>query len=860
MKQSLPKQLARVLFLLVLIGISVSSYTNSGGPATGNTGAPSETACGGCHGPATISGTNYNAITLTGIASNSYVAGQTYTVTISGNAAATSRNGFQITSLNSSNAAAGTFTAGTGNTASSAGGRNYVTHNSTGNTQTSWSFQWTAPNPSVGNITFYLAFNATNANSATSGDIVYAKTFTITSAVATPVATITSPANASVFCVGDTVQFTGTATNSPTSFAWDFLGNTPASSAQQNPRIVLGPNTGSRTIRFRATNAGGTSPNAQIVINVVAKPTATITSSNTVICGTDSVTLTANAGNGLTYLWSPGGQITQTIKTATPGNYTVRVTNTGNCSVTSAATTLTAGVKPSLTATLSSNNLCIGDSLEITATAGLQNYKYFFGSTLMDSSVSNKKKFLINTSLSTIFVTGSNGVCTSDPDIKSVSVSTKPSAPSISCGPVNSNFVSFTITGNNPQISLDSGKTYITPNQGNTHLITGLSPNTQILAFARTSTSAPCLFSLASSKSCASANCTPLTLQIKAPRYICTNNPNSDKMIRVVSTNAINPYYKFDYPQPFPGSGWTKSDSFPAQTNVPLDRVHKVTVIDSANAFCPTKDTSFTITVVNIQAISLQLNLDKVKYCSGESITFDISNPIPSNINKLIYYTVVGSNRIEFGAKAKPNYKFGPVPLNPNFPNGTIVTAQALDSASGCGIFSNNATINVDPLPNVGFTFAKANLEVELTDTSSNTVRRNWIIDGDTFPTTNKVYRHVFGTAGSKVILMDGFTANDCKGSLSLPVNVVATGLLDAANILGMQLFPNPANDKVTINWGESVGQLQLKIYDQLGKLLLTKEVIKGEQLDLKSFAAGVYTVQLNSDDKQSQIRLVIGN
>jgi hypothetical protein len=254
------------------------------------------------------------------------------------------------------------------------------------------------------------------------------------------------------------------------------------------------------------------------------------------------------------------------------------------------------------------------------------------------------------------------------------------------------------------------------------------------------------------------------------------------------------------------------------------------------------------------------LNLNKVKYCSGESITFDISNPIPSNINKVIYYTVVGSNRIEFGAKAKPNYRFGPVPLNPNFPNGTIVTAQALDSASGCGIFSNNATISVDPLPNVGFTFAKANLEVELTDTSSNTVRRNWIIDGDTFPTTNKVYRHVFGTAGSKVILMDGFTANDCKGSLSLPVNVVATGLQNATNILGMQLFPNPANDKVTINWGESVGQLQLKIYDQLGKLLLIKEVIKGEQLDLKSFAAGVYTVQLSSDDKQGQIRLVIGN
>ena len=85
MKQSLPKQLARVFFLLALIIISVSSYTNSSGPSPGNTGAPLETACGGCHGVAVISGTNYGAITLTGISGNSYVAGQTYTVTISGN-------------------------------------------------------------------------------------------------------------------------------------------------------------------------------------------------------------------------------------------------------------------------------------------------------------------------------------------------------------------------------------------------------------------------------------------------------------------------------------------------------------------------------------------------------------------------------------------------------------------------------------------------------------------------------------------------------------------------------------------------------------------------------------------------------
>jgi PKD repeat protein len=843
-------------FLAILLGLSTVTFTNSGGPSAGLTGAPGDGNCTNCHsGSPVTSGTAFDAISITGLPSGGYAPGTSYTLTLNGGAAATAKNGFQLIALSPSNTMAGSFTSGTGSQAMvGGGGKTYLGHTSAGNTQSSWTYTWTAPSPSVGTVTFYVALNATNSNSGTGGDVVYLKTITV-SGGNLPVATITSPTAPAVFCAGDSIQFTGTATNSPISYAWDFLGNSPSSSTLQNPKIRFA-NAGFYTIRFRATNSSGTSTNAQLSIQVVAKPTATVTpSGNQTICGGDSVTLTANSGANLSYLWSPGNQTTQTIKVGSSGAYSVRVSSLANCFTNSSAVTMTVAPKPTLNATLSSNTLCIGDSLEIVATPGLQNYKYYLGSTLMDSSNRSTVKFQIMNSFTNVYVIGSNGICNTDPIVKTVTISTKPSAPVIACGPVFPNSVAFTITGNNPQISLDSGKTFITPNQGNTHVINGLNPNTQVLAYARTTAGAPCLFSLSSNKTCASANCTPLTLKVTAPKYICSNSPSSDRMMRVVSTNAINPYFKYDYPPPALGSGWTNRDSFPASIIGGGSAIFKVTVIDSANAFCPTKDTSFTIVGVTIGA-SPTLQLDKAQYCEGGSITFNVTNP-NSNLNKVKYYTVIGSNRTEFAAKAKPDYMYGPVPLSPNFPNGTIVTAQTIDTISGCGIFSPNKTINVGASPNVGFTFSKTNLQIVLTDTSSTTVNRRWIIEGDTFPAAGKTYTHTFTSAGSKTIRMDAYTSGNCVGTTSVQVNIVASGIMEAANAMGMELFPNPATNEVSINWTKG-GNANIELFDVGGKLVLTAEITSGNQLNLSGLTKGVYLLKLVNQDQSAYKKLII--
>lgn len=55
----------------------------------------------------------------------------------------------------------------------------YVTHTSTGNSQTSWTFDWTAPTEAWETAAVFVAANAANGGDGSSGDYIYTATHTI---------------------------------------------------------------------------------------------------------------------------------------------------------------------------------------------------------------------------------------------------------------------------------------------------------------------------------------------------------------------------------------------------------------------------------------------------------------------------------------------------------------------------------------------------------------------------------------------------------------------------------------------------------------------------------------------------------
>ncbi|GBL35472.1 hypothetical protein EMGBS15_10670 [Filimonas sp.] len=126
------------------------------------------------------------------------------------------------------------------------------------------------------------------------------------------------------------------------------------------------------------TNAGNCSATStNTTITVVALPAATVNPSGAnSICQGGNMILMANVSVGLTYQWylngNPISGATSAAYNATQsGNFTVMVTNTANCSATSAATSIAVNPLPNANITAAGiTTFCQGDNVVLNANTG----------------------------------------------------------------------------------------------------------------------------------------------------------------------------------------------------------------------------------------------------------------------------------------------------------------------------------------------------------------------------------------------------------------------------------------------------------------------------------------------------------
>lgn len=142
----------------------------TGGAQAGKSGAPGDANCTQCHGGSVLTG----GTTLSLSSGLTYIPGATSTVNISNSNSGT-KNGFQAVVLNSSDANVGTIvvTDATNTNTVVGSGRTYINHTSNGTAESAYTFDWTAPSSGGGDVTFYVAYNASNANGQNSGDAIY---------------------------------------------------------------------------------------------------------------------------------------------------------------------------------------------------------------------------------------------------------------------------------------------------------------------------------------------------------------------------------------------------------------------------------------------------------------------------------------------------------------------------------------------------------------------------------------------------------------------------------------------------------------------------------------------------------------
>lgn len=173
-----------IVFIPLLILVLGFSWFNAGGRA-GYTGSPGEITCAGCHGQYPLnSGIGMMQIE-TNLPNHQYAPGHTYQINVKIKHVGKSLFGFGLESLDTSNSSVGAFVVTDPvrtHVVNALNGRPNMTHKANGGASVDsalFSFDWTAPLSDVGDVTFYFSGNAADGNGSTSGDYIYAGSYSV---------------------------------------------------------------------------------------------------------------------------------------------------------------------------------------------------------------------------------------------------------------------------------------------------------------------------------------------------------------------------------------------------------------------------------------------------------------------------------------------------------------------------------------------------------------------------------------------------------------------------------------------------------------------------------------------------------
>lgn len=182
----------KIFVLMAFLWPMTEIFTNEYGARPGQTNAPGESACGGCHGPAVTSGNAWNSMQISSDEPlNSLSPNTSYPITLSFSDAQNLKYGFMVSVL-PDNATKTTGSLGelsvldpeeTQSDELLSPARNYILHTTKGtfakDGKKSWTFTYTTPPDFAGNANFYVVVNSTNGDGSASGDQPYAKVFNI---------------------------------------------------------------------------------------------------------------------------------------------------------------------------------------------------------------------------------------------------------------------------------------------------------------------------------------------------------------------------------------------------------------------------------------------------------------------------------------------------------------------------------------------------------------------------------------------------------------------------------------------------------------------------------------------------------
>jgi len=138
------------------------------------------------------------------------------------------------------------------------------------------------------------------------------------------------------------------------------------------------------------------------------------------------------------------------------------------------------------------------------------------------------------------------------------------------------------------------------------------------------------------------------------------------------------------------------------------------------------------------------------------------------------------------------------------------------------------------------------------------------------FPTPVDLYAAVGGSLDTSAFKEFEVTGFRCYQDDNININLYPEGgdcdYISSVNIkeqqnnpLSINIYPNPANEKVHIKTGDFSREGNIKIYDNLGRLRLESRLLNKENtLDISKLNSGVYYLKITIDEQEYTEKLIL--
>ena len=273
----------------------------------------------------------------------------------------------------------------------------------------------------------------------------------------------------------------------------------------------------------------------------------------------------------------------------------------------------------------------------------------------------------------------------------------------------------------------------------------------------------------------------------------------------------------------------------------------RIRIMSENGTFYDISNNDFEITAANNMVANFTANNTAI--CEGGSIDFtDVSagNPVSWS------WVFNGGN---------PAISSDQNPVGIQYASsGTYDVELTVSDGAGSNTITETSYINVTANPTVIAGASTLNAvtgeSIDFNNLGSNGTSYTWDF-GDGANSTLSSPSHVYNTTGSFTVILSGNLGN-CSDTDTIIINVGVNDVSYPELDSEFTIYPNPVNDNLTIEFVKPSVYEELKIMDNIGKVVFKKKLssVLTENIDMRPYSSGLYSFMLSGGQKTRVVKV----